>query len=374
MPRQDHIPCPEPATTQAKDPAPTLPSPGTSASIASAIIAWHTANARDLPWRNAPAGERDPYRVLVSEIMLQQTQVARVVEKFGSFLARFPTIAHLAAADEADVLAEWSGLGYYRRARLLHAAAKSVIADHAGQIPSDHATLLSIPGIGRYTAGAIASIAFDQPQPIVDGNVARVVLRLEARAETPNDSKGLKQTWTRAESLVSAATAPGVFNEGLMELGATVCTPRNPRCLHCPIADHCRAHEQSRQDEIPLPKPAAKRKPLYITAILALDAKGRRLVEQRPESGLWAGMHQPPSLDRDDRFATPDELADRLGLTAGTILAEFDHQTTHRAVRFRVHLAESPRAGHGLTWHTKLSIQSLALGNPHRKILLDLTP
>lgn len=346
--------------------------------LADAISRWHHANARDLPWRDAPAGARDPYRVLVSEIMLQQTQVARVVEKYESFLTRFPTIADLAAADEADVLAEWSGLGYYRRARLLHAAARSVVSDHGGEIPRDHATLLTIPGIGRYTAGAIASIAFDQPHPIVDGNVARVVLRLEARAETPNDPKGLKQTWSRAESLVRAAaessTSPGAFNEGLMELGATVCTPRPPRCLYCPIADHCRAHEQGRQDEIPLPKPTAKRKPLYITAILAIDAKGRRLVEQRPDSGLWAAMHQPPSLDRDDRFATPDELADQLGLTGGTILAEFDHQTTHRAVRFRVHLAESPRAGHGLTWHTTKSIHSLALGNPHRKILLDLTP
>ncbi len=338
--------------------------------IARAITAWHRTNARDLPWRDAAAGERDPYRVLVSEVMLQQTQVARVVEKFCSFLARFPTIADLAAADEADVLAEWSGLGYYRRARLLHAAARAVVSDHAGEIPRDHAALLTIPGVGRYTAGAIASIAFNHPEPIVDGNVARVVLRIEARAETPNDTKGLKQTWKRAESLVRASTTPGAFNEGLMELGATVCTPRNPRCPRCPIADHCFARKRARQDEIPLPKPAAKRKPLYITALLAIDAKGRRLVERRPDTGLWAGMHQPPSLDRDDRFATSAEILGSLSLEAGAVLSEFDHQTTHRAVRFRVMAASAVRKGAGRAWHSRRQIASLALGTPQRRILL----
>lgn len=354
----------------------------TDTAIAAAIARWHRTHARDLPWRNAPAGQRDPYTVLVSELMLQQTQVSRVIEKYTSFLDRFPSIQALAAAPENEVLAEWSGLGYYRRARLLHAAARAIVADHAGRVPEDSTSLRTIPGIGPYTSGAVASIAFDQPEPIVDGNVARVVLRIEARDETANDPAGLKKTWARAAALVSAAHAaglsPGLFNEGLMELGATVCTPRNPRCLGCPVAEHCLAREQGRQDEIPRPKPAAKRKPLFIAAVLAIDAKGRRLVEQRPtneqHSGLWAGMHQPPSLERDDRFAAPAEIRDQLRLAPGPVLIEFDHQTTHRAVRFRVHLAASARAGDGRSWHTKASIQSLALGNPHRRILLELKP
>lgn len=237
----------------------------TDHAIADAITAWHHANARDLPWRDAPAGERDPYRVLVSEIMLQQTQVARVIEKYESFLARFPTIADLAAADEAEVLAEWSGLGYYRRARLLHAAARSVVADQEGEIPRDHATLLTIPGIGRYTAGAIASIAFDQPHPIVDGNVARVVLRIEARAETPNDPKGLKQTWSRAESLVHAAaessTSPGVFNEGLMELGATICTPATRDALSAPSPTTAVRASRAAKTRSPSPNPPRNASP-----------------------------------------------------------------------------------------------------------------
>jgi A/G-specific adenine glycosylase len=349
------------------DPAP----PGT---IARAVGVWHRAEARDLPWRDAPAGARDPYRVLVSEIMLQQTQVARVVEKFAAFLERFPTVHDLANAPESAVLAAWSGLGYYRRARLLHRAARAIVDEHAGSIPRDHAALLAIPGIGRYTAGAIASIAFGQAAPIVDGNVSRVILRLDGRDEAADDRAGQKRTWARAQELVAASAEPGVFNEGLMELGATVCTPRNPRCMFCPVREHCDAFATGRQDAIPRPKTAAARTPLFITALLAIDAKGRRLVERRPETGLWAGMHQPPSVEKPDRFATDEEIVASLSLTPGRVLEEFAHQTTHRDVRFRVVLAERARAGRGRAWHSTSAIGSLALGNPHRRILLEIDP
>jgi A/G-specific adenine glycosylase len=342
--------------------------------IAATVTAWHRAHARDLPWRDAPAGARDPYRVLVSEVMLQQTQVARVIEKFGPFLARFPTVDDLAGASEESVLAEWSGLGYYRRARLLHRAARAIVDEHGGVIPSNHAALLTIPGIGRYTAGAVASIAFGQSAPIVDGNVARVILRLEGRAERADDRRGAKRTWARAESLVASAESPGEFNEGLMELGATVCTPRNPRCMFCPVSERCDAYASGRQDAIPIPKAGVARTPLFIVSVLAIDARGRRLVERRPENGLWGGMHQAPSVERADRFATDAEMRDAVGVEVGPALAAFDHQTTHREVRFRVVLGDGARAGDGRSWASRKAIAGLSLGNPQRRILLEIDP
>jgi A/G-specific adenine glycosylase len=344
------------------------------AAIADAVIAWHRAHARGLPWRDAPAGERDPYRVLVSEVMLQQTQVARVIEKFDAFLERFPSVDDLARATEESVLAEWSGLGYYRRARLLHRAARAIVDEHGGVIPRDHAALLSIPGIGRYTAGAVASIAFGDAAPIVDGNVARVILRLEGREERPDDRAGAKRTWARAETLVSASDSAGEFNEGLMELGATVCTPRNPRCMFCPISEHCDAFATGRQDAIPMPKAGIARTPLFMVSVLAIDARGRRLVERRPENGLWGGMHQAPSVERADRFATENEIRETVGVETGPTLVEFEHQTTHRDVRFRVMLGENARAGNGRSWASRKTIAGLPLGNPQRRILLEIDP
>ncbi|HHN79063.1 MAG TPA: A/G-specific adenine glycosylase [Phycisphaerales bacterium] len=345
----------------------------TDSDLIRALLDWFAAEGRDLPWRDAPAGERDPYRVLVSELMLQQTQTARVVERFGAFIARFPTVATLADADEAEVLAAWSGLGYYRRARLLHAVARRVVEHHAGEIPRDPAALLGLPGVGRYTAGAVASIAFGLPEPIVDGNVARVLLRVGGRDGPPTDPSTTRWVWARARELVETSTRPGVFNESLMELGATVCTPRCPRCGVCPIARFCEARRLGRQDEIPPPKPRTKQQPLYIAAVLAIDPKGRRLVERRPDNGLWAGLWQPPSIERPDRFSTRDEIADTLGLNIETEqpIDRFSHQTTHRDVRFEVWNARRGRAGNGRCWRSKRQIESLALGTPQRRILID---
>src|SRR5690606_18318055 len=203
------------------------------------LCRWFARAARDLPWRALP---RDPYRALVSEFMLQQTQVSRVLEKFGPFLERFPSVEALAAADEGQIAAAWSGLGYYRRARHLQAAARAIVAEHGGRVPTKAATLENLPGIGRYTAGAISSIVFGEPVPVVDGNVTRVVLRIEGR-DLPQEAPATARfVWERAAALVEVAAGtkakgigPGFLNEALMELGATVCVPRSPRCLECPI-------------------------------------------------------------------------------------------------------------------------------------------
>jgi A/G-specific adenine glycosylase len=192
------------------------------------LLPWYDLHRRDLPWR----ASRDPYRVWLSEIMLQQTRVAAVIEHYHEFLRRFPTIHKLAAAREPGVLAAWSGLGYYRRARMMHAAAKVIVREHAGRFPSTTEQLLALPGIGRYTAAAVASIAFDQPVAVVDGNVERVLRRVSGRQLQGED------LWKAAGMLLDKLR-PGDFNQAMMELGATVCTPRAPACLTCPLLDLC---------------------------------------------------------------------------------------------------------------------------------------
>ncbi len=209
--------------------------------LAARLESWFRKQARPLPWRvvDRRSGRRNPYRALVAEVMLQQTQVGRVLEKYGPFLRRFPTVRALAAADEQEVLAAWSGLGYYRRARLLHCAARAIVERHRGRIPDDAAALRALPGVGRYTAGAIASIVFGRAEPIVDGNVRRVLLRIEGRAVRAKRDGNDGWCWDQAGRLVKSAASPAVFNEALMELGATVCVPRGPKCVACPIAAWC---------------------------------------------------------------------------------------------------------------------------------------
>jgi A/G-specific adenine glycosylase len=341
--------------------------------IAQAITEWFAAAARDLPWRaTAQNGWRDPYRSLVSEFMLQQTQVARVLEHFEPFLDRFPTVGDLARADEQSVLAQWSGLGYYRRARALHAAARAIVDRHDGVVPSDVESLRALPGIGPYTAGAIASMVFNKPEPIVDGNVVRVVLRLEGRDLQAASREAGKLAWLRARELVKAAGNPGALNEGLMELGATVCTPRSPKCEVCPIAAHCIARCEGRQAEIPAPRETKKRGTVHHTLLLLEDSAGRALLVRRPEQGLWAGMWCPPSIERDDRQATPQEIASWAGIDEDPApIASFTHQTTHLEVKLQVFRATLAR-GPGPRWGRFVSrdeATSLALSNAHRKAL-----
>lgn len=313
-----------------------------------ALVRWFGACRRDLPWRG-PAGQpRDPYAVLVSETMLQQTQVSRVIEKFGAFMERFPTVRALAAADIDKVTALWAGLGYYRRARNLHLAARMVVERFGGVFPRDVDSLLELPGVGRYTAGAVASIAFRRPAPAVDGNVQRVLMRLEGVDIEPTSKEARRWVWRRAEELAVAAPDSGEWNEGLMELGATVCTPKSPRCSACPLEGTCAARRDGTQASIPRPKPRKVPTDLFHSVALARDEKGGVLVEQRPPSGMWAGLWQAPTIERTDRWATASEVKLAVGGLRARAGEEFEFQTTHRTVRVRVfRVSTGPRPVRG---------------------------
>ncbi|MCR9075340.1 MAG: A/G-specific adenine glycosylase [bacterium] len=335
------------------------------AALTRALEAWFRASARDLPWRT---DYRDPYRSLVSELMLQQTQVSRVLEKFGAFLERFPTVEALASAPEDEVLAAWSGLGYYRRARLLHACAKAIVEYHAGKVPESVEELLELPGIGRYTAGAIASMVFGQRAPIVDGNVTRVLLRVHNKPVPQAEKATVDWAWQRAEELVNACEDPAVFNEAMMELGATVCVPKGPKCLQCPISDRCGALAAGTIESIPLPKPKAKQKHLYCASVVVRDGDTLHL-EQRPSSGMWAGMYQLPTLERDDRAHKTDDLK-AAGIAGAEHIDSFTHITTHRIVEFAVYRAPRPaRTPENWAKHAIGSLDRLAISNAQVKAL-----
>jgi len=244
------------------------------------LLAWYRRNRRDLPWR----ANRDPYRVWLSEIMLQQTRVAAVIEHYEEFLRRFPTLEKLAAAREASVLAAWSGLGYYRRARMLHAAAKVVVRECAGKFPTTAEGWRALPGIGRYTAAAIASISFDQPVAVVDGNVERVLQRISGTRPSG------EQLWQAAGDLLDARR-PGDFNQAMMELGAVVCTSRTPACLTCPVVDFC----ATRGELAPAAQPARQKKREIHYALHRRD--GEVFLIRRPsDASLMPGMWELPEL------------------------------------------------------------------------------
>ncbi len=259
-----------------------------------ALRRWHIHGGRDLPWRNC----RDPYKVWISEIMLQQTTVAAVKPYFERFLKRFPNVAALAAADEADVLRLWEGLGYYSRARNLRKAAQAIVLI-GGEFPATVNELLELPGIGRYTAGAIVSFAFDRAAPIVEANTLRLYSRLLGLHDDPRSTSGQRVLWSFAEKLVPTKS-PGEFNQALMDLGATLCTPADPRCDECPVASCCRALAEQAQADIP----AAKRRPTITEtheAYVAIESAGRYLIYRRPEGQRWAGLWDFPRFELPSR-------------------------------------------------------------------------
>jgi A/G-specific adenine glycosylase len=239
-----------------------------------ALVAWFEENQRNLPWRR----EYNPYHVWLSEVMLQQTQAETAVPYYERFLEVFPTLEELASAPEERVLQLWAGLGYYRRAKNLHAAAKEMVRSHGGQVPSDYDPLIGLPGVGRYIAGAILSIAFNKPYPIVDGNIRRVLSRIHAWCEDDPEAQ-----WRAAASLVRSAE-PRLVNQALMELGATVCSFRSPRCLLCPVQAHCLAYRTGRQERIPVvrKRPAT----VYVQLCAIVHRRGRRYL-MRAAEGFW---------------------------------------------------------------------------------------
>lgn len=245
-----------------------------------ALLAWYDSNARDLPWRR----DHDPYRVWVSEIMLQQTRVAAVIQHYHEFLRRFPNLEKLAGARETSVLAAWSGLGYYRRARMMHAAAKVVVRDLAGEFPATAESLRALPGIGRYTSAAIASIAFGEPVAVVDGNVERVLQRFSGQHLCE------QRLWEAADDLLDRKR-PGDFNQAMMELGATVCTPRAPACLTCPITALC-----SSRGEMPGLSQKTKQKKREVHYALDCHDSAVYLVQRPRKARLMAGMWELPEI------------------------------------------------------------------------------
>ncbi|MGJ8637261.1 MAG: A/G-specific adenine glycosylase [Phycisphaerales bacterium] len=329
--------------------------------ISRSLEAWFAREARELPWRISP---RDPYWSLVSEFMLQQTQVSRVLEKFEPFLERFPSVDSLAAADEEDVLGEWSGLGYYRRARMLHACAKAIVDRHDGEVPRDVESLMALPGIGRYTAGAMASMVFGDREPLVDGNVTRVLQRLHNNPSQQTDPETIKWAWERAIALVEASGDPAVLNESLMELGATVCTPKKIKCNECPIAEHCEALRMGTTESVPPPKPRAKRKELFCASVLRMDEQDRVLMEQRSVDGLWGNMWQVPTMENENAPMDVLEIGDDAEL-----VESFLHQTTHRIVRFDVFHCPSWEPREGQSFLSIDQIAALGVSNAQRRIL-----
>jgi A/G-specific adenine glycosylase len=300
------------------------------------LLAWFAKHKRDLPWRKS----QDPYRIWVSEIMLQQTTVKMAEPHFVRFLNTFPTVKHLAAADESQVLRLWEGLGYYRRARSMHAAAKKIVAEHGGKLPRDVATLQTLPGIGRYTAGAIASMAYDLRAPILETNTVRVLARLLAYPDDTTKSAGQKILWSAAEEILPQSNIAH-FNQAMMELGSLVCTPSNPKCRECPVMPLCGAFEADIQNEIP--KLAAKQK---ITAVreasVVVRKNGQVLVRQRGADERWAGMWDFPRFEitgegplfvRDELI---NKLRDQTGITAmpGNVITTIKHGVT----RYRITL------------------------------------
>ena len=292
------------------------------------LLRWYGKAKRDLPWRK----NSTPYRVWVSEIMLQQTTVAAVTPKYEAFLRRFPSLASLAASAEDEVLKHWAGLGYYSRARNLRRAALSVVTDHAGKFPSEFDAVLALPGIGRYTAGAILSIAFQKPFPLVDGNVIRVFSRLFGLKGRAKDPAFAAKMWPIAERLVPASN-PGDWNQALMELGATVCTPDSPSCGACPVAKHCIALEKGIQDKLPVPELARKPVPVSWTCLW---------IEQDGKVLLWRRSDKERLLK--NLWGLPE--AGRVEATHGKLRASASHSITHHALD--VELREAALAGGAL--------------------------
>jgi A/G-specific adenine glycosylase len=345
--------------------------------IAHKLLDWYDQNRRDLPWRlprdSAPGARLDPYHVWVSETMLQQTQAATVIPYFTRFIEEFPTIRSLAQADQQQILRLWQGLGYYSRARNLHKAAIRVVENYKGELPPNLQQLQALPGVGPYTAGAIASIAFGIRAPVIDGNVARVLCRLDRIEADPRQSLTRQRLWRRAEQLVPQDRA-GDFNSALMELGATVCTARNPECSTCPLRTICKARAAGIQHRIPMPR-ARHATPLVRRWTLCIRRGNRWLIEQRPETGRWAGMWQfatipasgaePSARTVQSAFSIRTDQPRRIGAIA--------HSLTHRRYEFGIFVCAATRRStvtvkRSCAWVSLDKLDAYPLPRPHLRI------
>jgi A/G-specific adenine glycosylase len=349
-------------------------SPRRSAALRRRLLAWYDAEARRLPWR-FPQDRADPYRVWIAEVMLQQTRVRAVVPYYERFVARFPTLEALAGAEEDEVLAAWSGLGYYARGRNLLAGARAALARHGG-LPASLEALAALPGVGPYTAGAVASIAFAIPAAAVDGNVARVLARLFALEGDPAAPAFARRAGDLARALVDPSR-PGDLNQALMELGATVCARRSPSCARCPVSRACAARTAGRAAELPAPRRRAGPRPLVLA--YAIVRRGDTLLlARRPPDGLFGGLWGPPAGEvpagADAREALSRALLRDHGIRSRVDeeLATCTRKLTHRALSlhaFRCEPASRVTAGEALRWASPREIPRLGVPSAVRALL-----
>ena len=303
-------------------PAVQTPSPS---ALAAPLLAWYDLEGRTLPWR----GISNLYAILVSELMLQQTRVDTVLRYFDRFMERFPTVEALASASQEEVMAEWSGLGFYRRARNLHRAAQCIVADYGGRVPEDPQALQDLPGIGRYTAGAILSSGRNAKLPILDGNVIRVLTRVYSIGEAPDRAATQRRLWKLAEDILPDVR-PGDFNQAIMDLGATLCRHQNPSCIRCPFQDICTAAASGSSEDFPRPGRATRVKQVDRVAVLLLGEDGRFRLNRRPEDGLLASLWELPSAEvPDGELAVIQAAAISSGAElqfCGTVEHRFSHR------------------------------------------------
>jgi A/G-specific adenine glycosylase len=361
-------------------PTPSIPG------FAARVVAWQRNHGRhDLPWQNT----RDAYRIWLSEIMLQQTQVATALPYFTRFVAAFPTVRELADAPLARILASWSGLGYYRRAHHLHAAARVVVDRHAGRFPTDAATLATLPGVGRSTAAAIAAFASGERGAILDGNVKRVLARHRGIEGWPGHPRVQSELWRVAEALLpktpdrapprgarAASDDIAAYTQGLMDLGATICTRARPGCEQCPVGADCVARRDRRANALPSPRPH-RDLPRRATRLLILERDGRILLEQRSPAGIWAGLRSFPEAALDDDVVM--HVAQRFGATvaAPRPMPPVAHAFTHFRLTMhplRIAIISWPSALHapGAEWFERDAALACALPSPIRRLLRSL--
>lgn len=373
------------ARSQDKRVSASMPSPSPS-QVVRALLAWYDGAARVLPWRAPPGAALSPtnaYRVWLSEIMLQQTTVKAVIPYFETFMARWPTVDALAHADLNDVLAAWAGLGYYSRARNLYVCAQAIATQHDGHFPADEAALRALPGIGPYTAAAIAAIAFGQSATVVDGNVERVVVRLFA-VEAP--LPGSKAELRRLAATLTPRKRPGDFAQAMMDLGASICSPRTPLCDQCPLARHCAAHARGMAAALPARAPKPERPVRFGAVFVAIRADGAALLRRRPPKGLLGGMLEVPGTE----WTEASETAEAKCLTASSettdmlnqapivgawqfVSGEVTHTFTHFHLRLAVFRADGisqhAPAPSNCQWMPRARLANEALPSVMRKVL-----
>lgn len=347
--------------------------------FSAALLAWYARHARNLPWRGNP----DPYVIWVSEIMLQQTRVESAIPYFQRWLKRFPNITALARAPQQEVLAHWEGLGYYSRARNMHHAAQIIMVDWDGELPHDPQALGKLPGIGRYTAGAIASIAFGQDTPALDGNIRRVLARLFDVTEPASSPAGKRRLWELAAAHLPPGKA-GDYNQALMDLGATVCTPRVPDCMHCPLAGMCLSYAAGIQEERPV-RAARAPIPHYLVTAAVIQRDHQVLIVQRPEDGLLGGLWEFPGgklqPDEDLVACLQREICEELGaeIEVDELLGIYKHAYTHFRVTLHAYYCQlhngalpQPIQVQALRWVKLAELEKFPMGKIDRQISRDL--